>query len=433
MATKYLDSKGLSYLWQKIKDTYAVQHDHPYVKDDTVIKLGSTDTTGISLVKGTEGAKDSWTLPFATAETVTKEYDGQPVTESHIKNGIVRSGDITFKVPTSADTTWHKAPIVDGYVWYEDTLADPNTVTSAYGANLVLNKVVLGNDDKTVKVSTYEIGKESYTAPATFGGANLLATEAAVKEYVDDVAGGVTTGLQLSYTDGTETLTGKKVIKLTDTNNSDLSYELDATPFIKDGILESVQILQHYAVKMQDDTLASEWRTLDGDVVSDLISAPTPPELKPSADATAIYLYFVWKTVHHDPNNTDTVLEEKTATWLPASDLIKDCSADTTRGIDSVMNEDGGHKFYVKTTGIEKGKTANVSTGFDGDGRVVGYVDLSAYQKSEDLVPFTKDELDIIFAYADAAYESKGAPSYPTVDPLTDLLGPDNGGSVFPE
>jgi hypothetical protein len=424
--TKYLDSKGLSYLWQKIKAELATKsdnHEHPYVKDTTVIKLGSTDTTGISLVKGTEGAKDSWTLPFATVETVTKEYDGQPITESHIKNGIVRSGDVTFSVPTSADTTWHKAPIVDGYVWYEDTLDNPNTVTSS--VDLTNNKVVLGAGSKGIKVSTYEIGKESYTAPATFGGANLLATEAAVKEYVDDVAGGVTTGLQLSYTDGTETLAGKKVIKLTDTNNSDLSYELDATPFIKDGILESVQILQHYVVQMPDGTMESEWRTLDGDVVSDLISAPTPPELKPSADASAIYLYFVWKTVHHDPNNVDTVLEEKTATWLPASDLIKDCSADTTRGIDSDMNEDGGHKFYVKTTGIEAGKIANVSTGFDADGKVVGYVDLSAYQKSADLVAFDKDDMDAIFAAAEADLVKNGEPVFPTTDPLAGMEVPE--------
>lgn len=409
MATKYLDSKGLSYLWQKIKDTYALQHDHPYVKDDTVIKLGSTDETGISLVKGT---KDSWTLPFATVETVTKEYDGQPVTENHIKNGIVRSGDISFRVPTNADTTWHKAPIVDGYVWYEDTLADPNTVTSENSGNLTLNKVVLGAGDKKVKVSTFEIGAESYAAPAAFGGTNLLATEAAVKEYVDDVAGGVTTGLQLTYTDGTKDNDGKKVIKLTDTNNSALSFELDATPFIKDGMLESVQILKFASLTPEDAT--AQWVTLSGEEVTDTVKDAPP------AEVGTIWMYFVWKTVHHDPNNTDTVLEEKTVSWLPATELIKDCSADGDRGIGADTNEDGGHKFYVKTTGIEEGKTANVSTGFDKDGKVVGYVDLSAYQKSEDLVPFTKNELDEIFDSADELYESKGAPVYPTEDPIAE-------------
>lgn len=409
--TKYLDSKGLSYLWQKIKAELALKsdnHEHPYVKDDTVIKIGTNDTVGVSLGKATvEGQKDSWTIPFATAN----------------QNGVVRSGDDTVTTDKTG-STWHKSPIVDGYVWYEDTLADPNTVTAA--ADLTDNKVVLGAGSKGIKVSTYEIGAESYAEPAAFGGANganLLATEAAVKEYVDDVAGGVTTGLQLTYTDGTKDNDGKKVIKLTDTNNSALSFELDATPFIKDGILESVQILQHYVIQLQDGTFASEWRTLDGDVVSDLISAPTPQELKPSADATAIYLYFVWKTVHHDPNNVDTVLIEKTATWLPASDLIKDCSADTTRGIGADTNEDGGHKFYVKTTGIEEGKTANVSTGFDKDGKVVGYVDLSAYQKSEDLVAFDKDDMDAIFEAAEEDLAKNGKPVFPTADPLTTEVG----------
>ena len=395
--TKYLDSKGLSYLWQKIKAELALKsdnHEHPYVKDDTVIKLGSTDTTGISLVKGIEGVKDSWTLPFATSDKI----------------GVVRTGKADFTEPTGT-SDWHKAPVLDGYVYYQNTLADVNTVTAA--EDLTDNKVILGAGSKGIKVSAYNIGAESYTAPATFGGANLLATEAAVKEYVDDVAGGVTSGLQLTYTDGTKDNDGKKVIKLTDTNNSALSFELDATPFIKDGMLESVQILKYNLIQLQDNTITGIWRTLDGTEVSDLISAPIKP------DDTSIWMYFVWKTVHHDPNNTDTVLEEKTVSWLPATDLIKDCSANTEKGIDSNRNEDGGHKFYVKTTEDGTLTNANVSTGFDADGNVVGYVDLSAYQKSADLVAFDKDDMDAIFAAAEADLTAnKGIPAFPTVDPL---------------
>lgn len=396
--TKYLDSKGLSYLWQRIKAELATKegvHEHPYVKDDTVIKIGTDDTVCVSLVKATvEGQKDSWTIPFAATGTT----------------GVVKGYETATDV--SGDT-WHQAPIIDGYVWYKDTLADPNTVTSENGGNLTLNKVVLGAGDKKVKVSTFEIGAETYATPATFGGTSLLATEAAVKEYVDGVAGGVTSGLQLSYTDGTSTLEGKKVIKLTDTNNSVLSFELDATPFIKDGMLKSVQILKYASLTEEDAT--AQWVTLSGEEVTNAIKdAPA------SAPVGSIWLYFEWNT---DASDTATVA------WLPATDLIKDCSADTDRGIDSDTNEDGGHKFYVKTTGIEEGKPANVSTGFDKDGKVVGYVDLSAYQKSADLVAFTQADLDAIFDSADALYaaetngdeaKTKNTPAFPEVDPLAE-------------
>jgi hypothetical protein len=384
--TKYLDSKGLSYLWQKIKAELATKsdnHEHPYVKDTTVIKLGSTDTTGISLVKGTEGAKDSWTLPFATTD----------------KTGVVRTGNAAFTEP-AADSDWHKAPVLDGYVYYQNTLADTNTVTSS--VDLTNNKVVLGAGSKGIKVSTYEIGKESYTAPATFGGANLLATEAAVKEYVEDVAGGVTTGLQLSYTDGTKDNDGKKVIKLTDTNNAALSFELDATPFIKDGMLKSVQILKYTSLSPEDAT--AQWVTLDGtEVTSEVKEAP-------SAEVGSIWMYFVWNT---DASDTATVA------WLPATELINDCSADGDRGLGTGTNDDGGHLYYVKTSEGGSLSVHNVSTGFDEKGNVVGYVDLSAYQKSAALVAFDKTDMDAIFAAAEADLTAnKGVPTFPTADPL---------------
>ena len=73
------------------------------------------------------------------------------------------------------------------------------------------------------------------------------------------------------------------------------------------------------------------------------------------------------------------------------------------------------HVISVKTTGIKDGKTANVSTGFDANGNVVGYIDLSAYQKSEDLVAFTKEDLDVIFADAEVLYNADPVgPKFPT-------------------
>lgn len=389
--TKYLDSKGLSYLWQKIKAELATKegvHEHPYVKNDTVIKLGSTDTTGISLVKGTEGAKDSWTIPFAGVD----------------QTGLVKglTADETAKLNVADGVnSWHIAPVIDGHVYYQNTLADANTVTAA--SALTNNKVVLGAGLKGIKVSTYEIGKESYTAPVTFGGANLLATEAAVKEYVDDVAGGVTTGLQLSYTNGTRDNDGKKVIKLTDTNNSALNFELDATPFIKDGMLKSVQILKYASLSKDDATV--QWVTLDGTEVTSVVKdAPA------SATPGSIWLYFEWNT---DASDTATVA------WLSATELINDCSADGDRGLGTGTNDDGGHLYYVKTSEGSSLSVHNVSTGFDEKGNVVGYVDLSAYQKSADLVAFTKGDLDAIFEAAEEDLDAnKGVPVFPTKDPL---------------
>lgn len=413
MATKYLDSKGLSYLWQKIKDTYALQHGHPYVKDDAVIKIGSDDTVGVSLAKGTDGAKDSWTIPFATAN----------------QSGVVRSGDNTVTTDKTG-STWHKAPIVNGYVWYEDTLADPNTVTA--DADLTEDRVILGAGSKGIKESTKTIGAESYTAPATFGSSNLLATEAAVKQYVDGLESTVSGNyihavladdekiLGIDYADEKEE---QPILKTTLGINYDTTTQqiqllgkndvvidsISAAEFVKDGMLESVQILKR-AVTENDASMT--WTNLDGEeVTGDVIGAPEAPE------AGSIWLYFVWNT-DVDADGTKEGVQRKVS-WLPATELIKDCSADTTRGIDSDINEDGGHKFYVKTTGIEEGKTANVHTGFDADGKVVGYVDLSAYQKSEDLVAFTKDELDTIFDSAEILYALKGSPSYPTKDPLS--------------
>lgn len=415
--TKYLDSKGLSYLWQKIKAELATKsdnHEHPYVKDDTVIKLGSTDATGISLVTPTEGKEASWTIPFASAN----------------QNGVVRTGKADFTEPVG-DSDWHKAPIVDGYVYYQNTLASANTVTAA--ADLTNNKVVLGAGSKGIKVSTFEIGAESYAEPAAFGGTGLLATEAAVKQYVGELESTVSSNyihaslaegekiLDIAYADAKDE---QPILKTTLGINYDATKQqiqllgkndvvidsISAAEFVKDGMLESVQILKR---DRTEGDASMTWATLDGtEVVSEVIDAPV------SAEEGSIWLYFVWNT-DVDADGTKEGVQRKVS-WLPATELIKDCSADTTRGIDSDTNEDGGHKFYVKTTGIEEGKTANVTTGFDAEGKVVGYVDLSAYQKSADLVAFTQVDLDAIFKAAEADLDAnKGVPAFPTKDPLT--------------
>lgn len=365
--TKYLDSKGLSYLWQKIKAELALKsdnHEHPYVKDDTVIKLGSDDATGISLVKASvEGQKDSWTIPFATVETVTKEYDGQPVTESHIKNGIVRSGDITFGVPTSADTTWHKAPIVDGYVWYENTLADANTVTAA--ADLTENQIVLGAGTKGIKVNGNTI---SSTFGATTASTTAVPTESAVAGYVTASSFAIE---DKTIGEGEEAKTSKYLV-LRDKYNAEIA-SIDATDFLVDGMLDKVE---YKTVERELEGGAKETVTTD-------------------------ILVLTW--------NTDA---GKQAVEV---DLGKYIDVYTAGSGISITD----HEISVKTTGIDADATPNVSTGVNAEGNIVGYVDLSAYQKSEDLVAFDKNDMDAIFAAAEADLTTnKGVPTFPTADPL---------------
>lgn len=416
---KYLDSKGLSYLWQKIKAELATKegvHEHPYVKEDTVIKLGSTDTTGISLVKGTEGAKDSWTIPFAGVDPAGL------VNNTGLVKGL--TPEETGKLDVAdGKNNWHIAPVIDGYVYYQNNLASEDTVTAHESKNLTDNYVILGAGDKKVKASAYKLGAESYGAPAAFGGANFLATEAAVKEYVDELGSTVSSNyihatiaedekiLDIAYADTKEkqpilkTTLGinydatAQQIQLLGKNDEVIDY-ISAAEFVKDGMIESVQILKR-GLSEVDGSIT--WTTIDGtEVVSEVINAPA------EAKAGTIWLYFVWNT-DVDADGTKEGVQRKVS-WLPATDLIKDCSADITKGIGAVTNKDGGHEFYVKTTGIEEGKTANVSTGFDKDGNVVGYVDVESYFEA-----FSQKDLDDIFAAAEVLYNTDPeGPKFPT-------------------
>lgn len=346
--TKYLDSKGLSYLWQKIKAELATKegvHEHPYVKDDTVIKLGSDDATGISLVKATvEGQKDSWTIPFATAN----------------QSGLVRSGDNTVTVDKTG-ATWHKAPIVDGYVWYENTLADVNTVTAANA--LTDGQIVLGAGSKGIKVAGNTI---STTFGATSASTTAIPTESAITGYVTASSFKLeerTTG------EGTSAKTAKYLV-LRDKYNTEIA-SIDATDFLVDGMLDSVA---YKTVEQELEGGAKETVTTDT-------------------------LVLTW--------NTDA---GKTAVEIDLSKYI-DVYTDGG-GISGISIAD--HVISVKTTGIEDGKTANVSTGFDTNGNVVGYIDVESYFE-----PFNEEEMNDIFDAAEAdLVANNGTPKFPTVDPL---------------
>jgi hypothetical protein len=337
--TKYLDSKGLSYLWQKIKAELATKegvHEHPYVKNDTVIKLGSDDATGISLVAGVEGAKDSWTIPFASTN----------------QHGIVKSGDTAFTEPAT-DSDWHKAPVLNGYVYYKNTLADVNTVTAE--DPLTANQIVLGAGSKGIKVAGNTISTAFGTASAS---TTAVPTESAVANYVK--------ASSFALEDKTVGEITSKHLVLKDQYGAEIA-SIDATDFLVDGMLDKVE---YKTVKEGDKTVTTDT------------------------------LVLTW--------NTDA---GKTAVEIDLSKYI-DVYTDGG-GLSGISIAD--HVITVKTTGIKDGKTANVSTGFDANGNVVGYVDVESYFE-----PFKEGEMDDIFKAAEADLAANnGTPKFPTVDPLT--------------
>ena len=403
---KYLDSKGLSYLWQKIKAELALKegvHEHPYLGWVSDIKAGDAGKVVVfgtpvydkdgnltslpTAVGNTLGRDVASTSVFADEayvrlgeqtklqlKTITETPEGGQTTSYKVWDipfatsdniGVVRTGKADFIEPTGT-SDWHKAPILDGYVWYQNTLADTNTVTAADA--LTENKVVLGSGSKGIKASTYSIGTESYaTGTAKFGSANTLATEAAVASYVKAssfVLEDKTVG------EGDKAVKSKHLI-LKDQYGEEIAA-IDASDFLVDGMLDSVS-----------------YKTVEKEV-----------EGGKKETVTTDILVLTW--------NTDAGKEEFEI------DLGKYIDVYTAGNGISITD----HVISVKTTGIETGKTANVSTGFDTNGNVVGYVDLSAYQKSADLVAFDKADLDAIFAAAEADLIENGEPTYPSADPL---------------
>lgn len=401
--TKYLDSKGLSYLWQKIKAELATKegvHSHPYLgwvsdikaedagkvvvfgtpkydkdgvltslptavghslgrdvagtsvfADEAYVRLGEETKIELSTITETpEGGQATsykvWDIPFATSDKI----------------GVVRTGKTDFTEPTGT-SDWHKAPILDGYVWYQNTLADTNTVTAADA--LTENQIVLGANSKGIKVAGNTISTSFGTSAAS---ATAVPTESAITSYVTAssfVLEERTTG------EGTSAKTAKYLV-LRDKYNTEIAA-IDATDFLVDGMLDKV-----------------EYKTVEREL-----------EGGKKETVTTDILVLTWNT---DAGKTHVEI-----------DLGKYIDVYTAGNGISIAD----HVISVKTTGIESGKTANVSTGFDTNGNVVGYVDLSEYQKSADLVAFTKEDMDAIFEAAEADLDAnEGVPAFPTKDPL---------------
>ena len=397
--TKYLDSKGLSYLWQKIKAELALKegvHSHPYLgwvsdikAEDAgkVVVFGTPEyekygklTSLPTAVGNTLGRDVASTSVFADEayvrlgeqtklqlKTITETPEGGQTTSYKVwdipfatsdKFGVVRTGDAAFTAPSDSDTTspWHKAPIVDGYVWYKNSEADANTVTAA--ADLIADQIVLGADSKGIKVA-------GNTISTAFGETSASETAVPTEKAITDYITASTLKIEQRSVGEGEVAKLVKYIVLRDKYNNEIT-SIDATDFLVDGMLDSVT--------HEGNKLVLTWNTDAG-------KQPIEIDLSNYIDA-----------------------------YTPGS------------GISITDNE-----IKVNTTEDGVLENHNVETGFDVNGNVVGYVDLSAYQKSSDLVAFTQSELDAIFDSAEYLYASrlngttlkdKDTPAYPELDPL---------------
>jgi hypothetical protein len=181
--------------------------------------------------------------------------------------------------------------------------------------------------------------------------------------------------------------------------------ELDLTDLTKDSFLKSATIHTLSAgADGQDATLSWDVQPAGG-------SVPTAP---------GTYIRFEWNTREDDAATKDKV--ETTVEYLDVTRLISIYNPGNGIDITDYNGYDGKGKnaksISVKvdnTTPADGGTLVTLTAGTNG---LSAKVDLSAYQKSADLVAFTKDELDAIFAEAEVDLTvNKGVPTFPA-DPL---------------
>lgn len=175
--------------------------------------------------------------------------------------------------------------------------------------------------------------------------------------------------------------------------------ELDLTDLTKDSFLKSATI----------HTLSAG---ADSKNVWDVI--PTGGTL-PSAPGT--YIRFEWNTREDDKATNDKV--ETTVEYLDVTRLISIYNPGNGIDITDYTGHDGAGKnaksISVKVDNTTPADGSTLVTLTAGTNGLSAKVDLSAYQKSEDLVAFTQGELDKIFADAEALYnEAPVGPKFPT-------------------
>lgn len=545
MATKYLDSKGLSYLWQKIVHRFAQRDLNDASKlvngnialwsdahklsgvtpkdlagtvlADEIIELPEGSIVQYTSGIGADDKFSGWSLPkaaatfgvVATESTVNsatgltplpiidgKLYyrDGEDYTHPELKitktpgegSTIEHSGSFTIIDGLTFDETKdgvEKGHLVGyttkqitlpaGYVHPTPTLT-PDTAESTLaheGTFTAITGITVNTEGHTTGVTT-----TTYTLPAGYvhpGVEPVDTTSTASPEHdetftvIDSVTRddkGHVTGVNtktvtlpsvpvVGVNDPNEILhldTDKKLYsslklnKVADTNDGTLkiqilgsksgSYgddlsdgekypvvtELDLTELTKDSFLKSATI--HTLLSGGDGLDA----TLSWDVQPTGGSVPT---------TAGTYIRFEWNTREDDKSTTQV---ETTVEYLDVTRLVSMYTAGNGIEIKDYTGHDGlgknAQSISVKVDNTAPTDGSTLVTLTAGDKGLSAKVDLSAYQKSEDLVAFDQNDMDAIFASADALYAANSnTPTYPKTDPLEGFIPETDGGDEFTE
>lgn len=185
---------------------------------------------------------------------------------------------------------------------------------------------------------------------------------------------------------------------LSDAEKYPVVTELDLTDLTKDSFLKSATI---HTLSAGADGQGADFSWDETPIGG---SVPTTP---------GTYIRFEWNTREDD---TTTTQVESTVEYLDVTRLISIYNPGNGIDIKDYNGHDGAGKnaksisVKVDNTGPADGTTLVTLTA--GDNGLSAKVDLSAYQKSADLVAFTKDELDSIFAEAETILSTNGTPTF---------------------
>lgn len=355
MATKYLDSNGLLYLWQKIRNTF--------VSDVT------WDSTNKKLVKkkktGTNGAEQSTDIvTFSTVATSGSYNDlSNKPTIPTLKNvfGKVKVGSTTIEADTTQDTL--------------ELEAGSNVTLTPDSTN---DKVTIAATDTTYSDFTAPTSDEAgthglVTAPPAKGTRNHL--------FLDD------TGTW--YALGIKTAGGVNIVSSSTISDGKFSLGINAATTSVDGLMSSTD-------KSKLDGIASgaevnvnaDWNSSSGD--SQILNKPT---LGTAAAKDTV------SSISSDSNNVPTVTAVKNYVASSVTGAVAfQGTAPTTF---APTNYKAGYYWVVGTAGTYCGETceagdmifatADYSSAYSD-------ADFDVVQTNLDITAITNAEIDTIVA-----------------------------------
>lgn len=247
MATKYLDSNGLLYLWGKIKSAFVGNVSYNSTTKNLVLTKNGTDSNIVTLITQEDIPEGS--LPSST----TPKMDGTATigSETAFARGDHRHPSDTSRVPTSR-TVNGKALSANITIGQSDIAGqiEQSQITGVtladdidYLAGLIGNKA-----DKDTKVNGHALTNDVYVAAADIAGINSDTLEDDIIDLYDDKVDKVT-GKGLSTNDYTNTDKAKVDKLVFDGNNL---IDSSILPSFVDDVIEA------YARSNQTE-LGSTW------------------------------------------------------------------------------------------------------------------------------------------------------------------------------